>query len=146
MAQKLDSNVESQIVDLYRNGLGCRVIAKQLNLAASSIHRVLKRNSIPRRDKRNRLSQRKYTDAQEREICTLYKNGTRSSALATQYNCSAGTIREIVRRNGFIVAGKGNRYREFSSDEIAEILIHYAAGHSQAEIALAIGTSQIPDQ
>jgi hypothetical protein len=91
----------------------------------------------------NRPWVRRFGADQEQEIAKRYVDERLSlKQLGDIYGCSFVTIRNVLIRQGVKLAPKGNRFRDFSDDEVAKIKRLYAAGAAQSAIAEAFKTHQ----
>lgn len=86
---------------------------------------------------------KKFTAETEAEIAKRYESGERSGELAKEYGCNVWTIRMAARRNGVTINSRGNRYKEFSPDELADMNERWMGGQSQDSIAALYGTTQV---
>jgi hypothetical protein len=87
--------------------------------------------------------QRLFTDEREAEIAARYINEKASlKGLADIYGCQFTTIRNVLIRRGVELAPKGNRFRNFTTKEIADMKRLYDNGSSQCSIASFFKTGQ----
>lgn len=84
----------------------------------------------------------KFSEEVEQEVTRRYAQGELSGDLAKEIGCSIHTIRNMVRRQGDTVFPRGNRHREFSEEEIAEMGRLWDEGLSQYALARRFGSSQ----
>jgi hypothetical protein len=85
---------------------------------------------------------RKLTPAQESLICQRYVEGESAALLAKAFDVSAFTIVGMMRDHGIPVNPRGNRYRQFSADEIETMRQMTVQGHSQHAIAEVLEANQ----
>jgi DNA invertase Pin-like site-specific DNA recombinase len=139
-------SVNKAVVELYESGLSALKIADRLGLGTTTVYRHLKRAGISPKDRlksRRRGKPGLFTAEQEREIAGRYINERLSLLqLAVLYGCNHVTIRNALLRRGVTLAPKGNRYREFSPDEISEMRRLYESGMAQSAIADRCGSHQ----
>lgn len=89
------------------------------------------------------LSQRMFTDEQEQEMARKYQAGSTYAQLMSEYGGCNATMRAALKRQGITPRSRGNSYRRFTPDEVADIARRWQAGESQTKIAEAYGSSQV---
>lgn len=82
------------------------------------------------------------TNELKQEIIQRYLNRERSGCIAKDIGCSTAVIRKIVRKAGYEINPKGNQYRDFSQEEILEMIRFWNEGKSQTYIAKTFNSSQ----
>ncbi len=82
------------------------------------------------------MSQRRFTDEQEREICALYVAGKELSWLGREFGAPFQTIRSALRRNG-IERRTYKPPRKFTDEQEAEICRRYKEGENSTQLAAA---------
>lgn len=127
------------ILDLYREGMGQQRIARSLHIGWKRVARVIAESGLPARSQWST----KFTPEIEAEIVRRHAARESTKALAKEYGCCAVTIQTVVKRNGGVLNPRGNRYRDFTEDEIAEMEQRWRDGESQTAIAERFGTKQI---
>ena len=83
---------ELEICRMYKDGLSCPKIAKQLNCHRTIIQNVVKSNEIQFR------SRKRFSNKQEIEIYEKYHSGLSCIKIAKEYNCSKHTIQRLIKR------------------------------------------------
>lgn len=131
-------DVDAEIVRLHRLGRSQHAIAKELHVHTRRVAEEVKGSGLPLRPQHSP----KFTAAIEREIVRRHAARESTKALSQEYGCCTVTIQAIVRRNGGAIGPRGNRYREFSADEVAEMRRLWESGKSQHAIAQGLGVSQ----
>jgi lambda repressor-like predicted transcriptional regulator len=135
--------LEHDVVSRYKSGLGGPSIAASLGVGETTVYRILHKSGVsPRETARERYWLRKFPDAGELEIVSLYKNGQSLNQIAGQLQCSPSTIRNVLIRRGVAINPKGQRFRAFPPGEIDDIVAKYCDGISQEEIADIYHTDQ----
>ena len=130
--------MQNEIVGLYESGLSALAIAGRIGVGPTTVYRNLKRAGICPKDllKSRRRRKMLFTEEQESEIARRYLNEKLSlKQLGELYGCTFTTIRDVLLRQGVKLAPKGNRYREFSEDEIDKMKRLYKNGMAQSAIA-----------
>ena len=92
MANRILKSQEQLIISLYQKGETAAEIATKVCISSSSVIRVLKRNGIDRRSRREHKVVNKFSDETEREIIRLYveesKNTNEIASIFGTYNTS----------------------------------------------------------
>lgn len=131
--------MQNKIVSLYESGWSAPKIADHLGVGETLVYRNLKKSGISPKDRlagRRKKRPGLFTAEQEAEIASRYQGERLSlSELGKLYGCCLVTIRNVLLRNGVRLCPKGNRYREFSGGEIAEMKRLYDNGMAQSAIA-----------
>lgn len=146
---KLTPRQKARVRSLYRGGHGAPEIARRIGCGSSTIYRMLNGTddpTIPKLKTRKPLAdarKRKFTDEQEAEIARQYASGVPMGRLVREHGGAGVTIRNVVRRQGGVVGPRGNRCREFSSDEIEQMVRMWQGGESQSVIARHLHTTQV---
>lgn len=132
-----DGDIAGQVVELYATNKSAPKIAKAFGIGETTVYRLLKKAGIvPKNEHHDRGWLKKFTESQEQEITTKYQNENVSmKQLARDYDSQLSTIRNILVRKGVEINPKGQRYREFSDTDKADIKSRYALGESQYDIA-----------
>lgn len=133
------------IVAMYESGLSAPKIARQLGLGVTTAYRALKRAGIkPKTLAKYQQGRRDLlTEAQKDELVDRYENEKLSlNQIGKIYGCCLQTVRNALLRRGVKMAPKGNRYREFSPSEIAEMKRLYESGMAQSAIGEAFHADQ----
>lgn len=91
------------------------------------------------------MSKRIFTEAQAAELARRNAHGASLSSLAREHGTNVATVRNTLRRIGHSPHyGKaGGPLRNWSDDEVDNIVARYAAGESQESIAAAHKTTQV---
>lgn len=131
------------IVDTYLETFSAPAVVRRLGVSESVVYRTLKEAGIEVSLAAKAARQRKSSDEVEAEIARRYATGERSGDLAKAFGYSMAGIRQVVRRRGGAVGPRGNRYRDFTDAEIAEMATRWKRGESQTVIARAFDSSQI---
>lgn len=90
---KINIDVELEIIKKYKSGLSMRKIGIETNLSITTIFNILKRNNIETRTKGG------IDKLNSEEIITLYKSGIPSTKIAEKYNVNVHTITLILEKN-----------------------------------------------
>jgi len=135
----LAARVTREIGERYARGEGIDAIAEALHLSANRVKDAL----IGARVEIRPVNARKFDHLTESAIARRYADGESTATLAAEYGCAAVTIREITRRKGLAIDPRGNKYREFTAEELAEMAGMWHAGQSQTAIAQHFGTGQV---
>lgn len=132
-----DTARDSQILSRWRSGEDGVQIAKALGIGSTSVYRVLKRHGLkptgqqrPKEDWR-----RKFTREQEREIGRRYLAGEHMAAIATDVGCDRLTVRNILFRQQIPPRPVGRPLRQWSDEEIEDIVQRYREGELIEDIA-----------
>lgn len=128
----------AEMISLYESGMERYTIAKTFLTKGERVTAVLREAGLvirPRR--RNAL-----TVGQERAVVVEYPHVKSSQVLADKYGCDRITILNILKRAGVSAQRRGGVEREFSPEQLDEMVTLYAGGLSQEKIARQIGTSQ----
>lgn len=125
------------IIQAYRLGATFRELCKQYNTSGYRISKILKERGL----KPLQGAHRRFTDDEEREIAEAYGRRELTSKLAKQYGCSGQLIRRIARDHGKIINGRGNWFKEFTNNEINDVLTLRRDRFSVAVIASRTGLS-----
>ena len=90
------------------------------------------------------MTPRIFTDEQERQMTAENATGVSMAELARRHGTNVVTIRNVIRRQGCVpLRGKpGSPQRQFTDDEVAQIVARYEAGESQEKIAESFHASQ----
>ncbi len=91
----LDKKQQSDMVDLYKNGLSETKIANKYNITQGVVHKILIKHKINFRTHNISPLENKII-----EIIIKYQDGTNSRVLADEYGVSNGTITKFLRRHG----------------------------------------------
>jgi transposase-like protein len=134
-----------EVSRLYTDeGLGAPVIARQLQIGATSVYRLLAKAGVPR----NRFTRapkrsgwRKFNDEEEQAIALAHQNGASLADLAKQWGTHHITIQKICKRCGVTPVRKPY-FRSFTQEQVAEISRRWQSGESQAAIARSVGATQ----
>ncbi len=92
--KKIDKEIEKVIIERYQNGIPMRLAGADLNINATTVFNVLKRNNIKTRTKGG-IDQ---LDAES--IIMEYKKGISSTKIAKKYEVDVHTITNILEKNG----------------------------------------------
>lgn len=139
MAEKINQNIESEIIQLYENGMPIFKIHYKLNIGKNTVHRVLKRNNIERRSNGGRY---KLSVEEKTELKSLYESGVHMSILREQFCCSASTARSAIKELGGNINRTGKQIHVFTKNDIDSIIGEYGDGKSQTEIVELYQVSQ----
>lgn len=92
-------------------------------------------------EKRNRRC--KLTLAQEQVVADKYAAGVWTAQIGREFGISKWSVRDIAKRAGVLIRGRGNRYREFTEAELSDMSSRYHAGESQESIARVYRSTQV---
>ena len=84
----------------------------------------------------------KYSDEIRQEVARRYADGERTQALVAKFGMSSWTVRQIAREQGVTVHGRGNRYREWTPEQLDDMAQRWKAGETQESLAATFGTGQ----
>lgn len=87
---------QQQIIDLYKKGNSICKINSLFNCHSETIRRILIKNNIVLRKKKDYT---KYSKTQEQQIVQLYNKGQTVIEIGKKINCNFETIRQIILRN-----------------------------------------------
>lgn len=144
---RISQNEINLILEDFNSGRSVQDLAERLGRNWKTVARVLYKNDIrPQKLWGKGLRKRKttlFTKEQDKEIADIYratKLGLKK--IAEKYNCCPDAIRNALIRENVKLNPKGNRYREFSIDEINKMINMYKTGNSQNAIAEEFSTHQ----
>ena len=129
---------EQKIVEMYQDGSSIRDIMDACGGADYSIHKVLKKNNVDIRI-RKQHNQSGLSEQNKIDIVADYLNKKSITDLSTEYNVCLATIARILSKNNIdIRASKYNIRHDYfeiiDSEEKAYILgFLYADGHNQVD-------------
>ena len=110
---------EKEICQLYKVGHSMLELARKFNCGATTISRVLKKNnSIIRTSGEN---QKIFDKRQENEICKLYLSGDTSNMVGFKFNCSEGTVLNILKQNKILRRANGT----WNTNKYKDLIIEY---------------------
>jgi len=138
--------VPTMIVEAYRELKNGPQVGLRFGISTSTVYRILREVGEPRvgaPPPPSFTGRRKFTPEQEQDISNRYKTGTRTTSLRNEFNCSAWLIRDIAKRYGARIFGKGNRNREFTVEEVKKMKDLFLSGASQFEIGKHLGVHQV---
>jgi Mor family transcriptional regulator len=96
--KKFSKENELKICNLYeKEFLSVPKLSEMFSCGKTTIHRILKRNSVEKRGYGQHL--RKFDDQTEETICNLYKMGKNSREIGKLYNTDYRTIWSILKRH-----------------------------------------------
>lgn len=72
MAKKITKEQEQKVIELYLSGKSSKEVSDIINIGASSVLRILKKNNIPTRSKAEHKTPNKFSEDKEQEIIRLY--------------------------------------------------------------------------
>ena len=91
------------------------------------------------------MGKRRFTDQQVAGLIKANREGASLSELAREHGTNSTTIAENFRRAGHKTYYRGKRgphKREWTAEQIADVVKRYAGGESQAQIAKALRASE----
>ena len=130
------TDVDGIIRKMYGQGYSVGAIGRHVGRHTASVSASLARLGLRERTHPNRL-----TEQQRIEILEAYNAGELSGSIAKRYGKTGATIREIARKGGALIYGKGNRDRVFTQPEIDTMKSMWRNGESQHQIAITLGTT-----
>lgn len=92
MKKILTDDIIKDIIEKYNNGISSRKIAKQLNIGATSVLRILEKNNISRE-----CIKRKIIRENIENIIYLYESGESPTDIGKKYNVSQNAIWENLK-------------------------------------------------
>ncbi len=125
------------IVDQYESGVTVVELRSQFRCRQSRITDVLHERGIDPVKRRFR-----HSPEQRRAIAERYAAGELSASIAADYGGTTTTIRNAARDEGVPINSRGNRYRQFSREEIEDMATRWQSGESQGSIAGSFDTIQ----
>lgn len=136
---------DEQVLTLYHELHHGPEVARRLGLGQTTVYRILQRHGekaigVPRMPKFR--PPYKLTPAQESDLARRYAAGESMASLRGAFNCGAELIRNVAKRHGVLVRGRGNRYRAFTEGQVAEMAALWTSGLSQSRIAAVVGVHQ----
>jgi len=84
---------------------------------------------------------RKFTDEQEKTICSRYQAGESTTELAKIYAVSLGTICNILKRNNVKTRSRKDAHGGLTDEQETEVCTRYLAGESARELGKAYAVS-----
>lgn len=147
MTARTPEDVERRIVRCWKSASqrNTAVLAQEFGLTQSTVQRILRRHGVDLSPggKRSYDNLRKTTDEQDAEIVRRYVAGEPAAALAKEFGFRTHiSVLQRVRKAGQSVAARGNRVRDLSERQVAEILRLRDEGWTQDAIAAVVGTGQ----
>ena len=109
--KKITNEDESEVCRGYLDSMSTNELGLKYNVHPNTIRRVLKRHGIPLRPRGH--SNRKFTDAEEKQICKEYEQEMTAKELADKYGINEMTVGIILKRNGI----KSKRRKINNKDE-----------------------------
>lgn len=91
--KRIDTDIETRVIELYENGETMKSIGLQLNLGPVSVKNILERFGIPIRSKGGK------TKLPEELIVDLYKKQNSTGVLAKQFGVCVKTICDILKKH-----------------------------------------------
>lgn len=89
------------------------------------------------------MSHKRYTPEQELVITKLRAEGVSIPALITQFGGTLTSMRGCLRRHGVKPLPTGRpRWRDFTHEQVEDMLVRWKSGESQHAIAMSYGTTQ----
>ena len=128
---------QDEMIQRYQAGESAWSIARRLGTKITSVTRVLKRHGITIHPP----AHGKLTESQRAEIVAKYGPVSLAS-LAREYGVSAESVRKVLIKAGVQPNSRGNKFREFTPEELTEMMDSWKAGQSQQELAQRFGTHQ----
>lgn len=134
LRMKKITDIDGIIRKLYRSGYSVAAIGRKVGRQTASVANTLARLGLRERTHPDRL-----TVEQRAEILAAYKSGELSGTIAKRYGFAVATIREVARKGGALIHGRGNRSAVFSETEQALMRSMWDSGESHRAIAVALG-------
>lgn len=137
---EISEEVQQQIVSSYRAGTPVARIASGHGYGQNLITRVVREaGALGIRDHDPRC---KFTPTQEEEMVTLYRDGASLGDVARRFGSQHETVWRILKRRGLTLRAPGGKFRQFTDDQVAEVVKSWEGGETQASIAARLGISQ----
>ena len=128
---------EKKIASLFNKGYSVSAIARRIGVATTAVSQKLQLMGLRERHRQKIVSQ----DDRDK-IVRRYLAGEPSKAISRDFSVTFQTVLAILHREGVQVNRRGNRYREFTSEQVAEMGRLWAGGMSQHAIGQQHGVSQ----
>lgn len=147
MTTRTAEDIERRIVRCWTSGgqQNTALLAREFGLTQSTVQRILKRRGVDLSPggQKSYSYLRKTTPEQDAEIVRRYVAGESANVLAKAFGFKGPhSVLQRVRKAGRSVAARGNRIRDLSDEQVAEILRLRDEGWTQDAIATVVGTSQ----
>jgi DNA-binding CsgD family transcriptional regulator len=143
MTARTDPRVEREILRLWQKNLSTTKIGTRAGVSADTVRRVLERNGVPLLPEGRRKYPRRTTPEQDAEIVRRYVAGESATTLASEFGFRTHvSVLQRVRAAGASVAARGNRVRDLTEFQVAEVLRLRDEGMTQDEIARTLATHQ----
>jgi hypothetical protein len=89
------------------------------------------------------MSNRKFTDEQEQEICRRYQDGKSATQLGAALGVGDSTIGRILKRNGIAMRSVQEALGGLAEEAEAEVCKRYQEGESTVQLGIAFGVAGI---
>lgn len=119
MAKKITKEQEQKVIELYLSGKSSKEVSDIINIGASSVLRILKKNNIPTRSKAEHKTPNKFSEDKEQEIIRLYtEEGKNTNEIAKIYGTYNTSIRRVLERNNVEIRSYGVAQRKVELNDI----------------------------
>jgi len=116
---RISENQIKLIISLYTQGMTSAEIAEKVGVSSSSVLRMLKRNGVSVRSKRDHIVPNKFSEEKEQEIIRLYTEENKTTnEIAVLYNTYNTSIRRVLIRNNIPLRTYGEAIRKVSLEDI----------------------------
>lgn len=129
------------VLSAFRKHPNAAKVAADLGIGHTTVLRILENEGV-RRMPPKQAHPRKLNPAQEADVARRYAAGERTRSLGREYKIGAETVRKIAVRSGIPIFARGNRRREFSPEQVAEMARLWREGYSQSEIGVRFRAHQ----
>ena len=117
MPKKQSIEIINEIINLYNNGNKVTDISKKLNINNSTIFRVLKRENIKLRTKKNEFTPSTFPQKEINNITSLYESGLSANKIAKLFNLHHQFILKILRCQGIEIKPVEEQIRKYNINE-----------------------------
>lgn len=108
-------------------------IAKELRAGKNNVFRILKEEGLT--DGRSNL----FSEEVEKQIVEEYEGGVGITVLGEKHGCDGVTIRNIVKRHGCEMRGRGNPFGKMSPEQRKDVYESWLGGESLVSVAERVG-------
>lgn len=135
---RISEERQKMMVDLYTSGMSRGKIAEQLGTGIETITKFLRLNGVELRPS----FERRLSAADQQALIDRYKIGEKIPRLAADLGVTQHTIKKYLVAQGIPFRDDRGRARIFTETEYQQMRDMTAAGHSQKEIARALGSAR----
>lgn len=135
---KINSETEKRMVEMYKNGISMCKMAKELSVSSGTIYLHLKK-FIPKNERQKRKHLASFTEDEARRFADLYLNGMSSVEIGRKFGMGADMVLYALKKSG-IDTSKGGKYNpKVTSKKLSEMREKYEKTGSILETANQMG-------